>query len=154
VEPSRAYRPILEQPRQLTPRILKALGALLVAGALAFGIHRFSTRPERVEGHAYAVPPSTDRVVVEVLNGTTTSGLARVGARVLRRAGFDVVYLATAAKVDSTTVLVRRGEVAAGERVRKALGTGRVKAARDSTRHVDVTVILGPDFRGPVEVHP
>jgi len=31
---------------------------------------------------------------------------------------------------------------------------GKVKAMRDSTRHVDVTVILGPDFRGPNEVHP
>ena len=107
-----------------------------------------------MEGHAFAVPPSSDRVVVEVLNGTATSGLARVGARVLRKAGFDVVYLATAPAVDSTTVLVRRGGVAVATRVRKALGTGKVKEMRDSTRHVDVTVILGPDFRGPPEIHP
>ena len=107
-----------------------------------------------MEGHAFAVPPSSDRVVVEVLNGTETSGLARVGARVLRKAGFDVVYLATAPAVDSTTVLVRRGDVEVAARVRKALGTGKVKSMRDSTRHVDVTVILGPDFRGPSAIHP
>ena len=93
-------------------------------------------------------------MVVEVLNGTETSGLARVGSRELRKAGFDVVYLATAPAVESTTVLVRRGDAQSGERVRKALGSGKVKTARDSTRHVDVTVILGPDFRGPDEVHP
>lgn len=107
-----------------------------------------------MEGHAFAVPPSTDRVVVEVLNGTDRSGLARVGARVLRKAGLDVVYLATAPAVDSTRVLVRRGEVASGQRVRKVLGCGTVKVVPDSTRHVDVTVILGPDFRGPPEIHP
>jgi hypothetical protein len=107
-----------------------------------------------VTGHAFAVPPGADRVLVEVLNGTETSGLARVGARELRKAGFDVVYLATAPAAESTMVLVRRGDVAAGERVRKALGLGVLKAARDSTRHVDVTVILGPDFRGPDELHP
>ena len=117
-------------------------------------IYYLTNRPELVEGHAFAVPPSTDRVQVEVLNGTETSGLARVGARELRKAGFDVVYLATAPAVESTTVLVRRGDVEAGERVRKALGSGKVKTVRDSTRHVDVTVILGPDFRGPNEVHP
>lgn len=93
-------------------------------------------------------------MVIEVLNGTDKSGLARVGARVLRKAGFDVVYLATAPAVDSTRVLVRRGEDEAGQRVRKALGSGTVKVVRDSTRHVDVTVILGPDFRGPPEIHP
>lgn len=100
------------------------------------------------------MPPAADRVVVEVLNGTDKSGLARVGARVLRKAGFDVVYLATAPAVDSTTVLVRRGDLDEGQRVRKVLGTGKVTMARDSTRHVDVTVILGPDFRTPTEIHP
>jgi len=107
-----------------------------------------------VAGHAFAVPPGADRVLVEVLNGTETSGLARVGARELRKAGFDVVYLATAPAAESTLVLVRRGDMTAGERVRKALGLGALKAVRDSTRHVDVTVILGPDFRGPDEIHP
>ncbi len=92
--------------------------------------------------------------MVEVLNGTDTSGLARVGARALRKAGFDVVYLATAPGIDSTTIVARRGDEAAAVRVRRALGTGRVKVEADSTRHVDVTVILGPDFRGPSEIHP
>ena len=121
---------------------------------MAAAVYYLTTRPELVEGHAFAVPSSTDRVVIEVLNGTETSGLARVGARVLRKAGFDVVYTATAPTVDSTTLLVRRGDTKAAERVRKALGTGIVRSMRDSTRHVDVTVILGPDFRGPPEIHP
>ena len=36
----------------------------------------------------------------------------------------------------------------------RASGSGKVKVARDSTRHVDVTIILGPDFRVPDEIHP
>jgi hypothetical protein len=126
----------------------------VLAAIIGAGTYYLTTRPELVEGHAFAVPPSTDRVVVEVLNGTDKSGLARVGARVLRKGGFDVVFLATAPAADSTRVLVRRGELEAGRKVRKALGTGTVKMVRDSTRHVDVTVILGPDFRGPPEIHP
>ncbi len=126
----------------------------MLAVGLGAVIYYLEHRPELVEGHAFAVPPSTDRVLVEVLNGTETSGLARVGARELRKAGLDVVYLATAPAAESTMVLVRRGDPEAGERVRKALGSGKVKTVRDSTRHVDVTVILGPDFRGPNEVHP
>ena len=121
---------------------------------MSAGIYYLTTRPELVEGHAFAVPPSTDRVLVEVLNGTDRPGLARVGARELRRAGFDVVYLATAPAVDSTTVLVRRGTLETGQRVRKVLGSAKVRVARDSTRHVDVTVILGPDYRVPSEIHP
>ena len=42
----------------------------------------------------------------------------------------------------------------AGLRVRKLRGSGKVTVARDSTRHVDVTIILGPDFRVPDEIHP
>ena len=104
--------------------------------------------------HAFAIPDTRNRVVVEVLNGTDVNGLARVGARVLRSAGLDVVFLASGPKVDSTTVIVRRGNREAGETVLRALGQGRLKVQTDSTRHVDVTVILGPDFSGPAEIHP
>ena len=113
-----------------------------------------SRRPEHVEGHAYPVPTVEHRVTVEVLNGSGRPGLARVATRVLRQQGLDVVYLGNGPAVDSTTVLVRRGDEAAGKQVRRALDQGRLKLARDSTRHVDVSVLLGPDYRGPDEVHP
>ncbi len=100
------------------------------------------------------MPDSRNRIAVEVLNGTEVNGLARVGARVLRSAGLDVVFLAGGPRTDSTTVIVRRGDREAGEAVVRALGLGRLKVQQDSTRHVDVTVILGPDFTGPAEIHP
>lgn len=100
------------------------------------------------------MPTADDRITVEVLNGSGRPGLARVATRVLRQQGLDVVYLGNGPTVDSTTVFVRRNSEAAGKRVRKALEQGRIRMARDTTRHVDVSVVIGPDYREPDEVHP
>lgn len=56
--------------------------------------------------------------------------------------------------IDSTRLLVRRGDSTAAERTARLLGTGRITWAPDSTRRVDVTVILGADYRPPEEIHP
>lgn len=106
-----------------------------------------SLRRDRVEGHAFDIPAGDDRIIVEVLNGSGRPGLARLGARRLRRQGLDVVLFGNAdSTVDSTRVILRRGEPARAKQVRDALGVGAVREARDSLRLVDVTVILGPDF--------
>lgn len=86
--------------------------------------------------------------MVEVLNASTRVGLARAATRRLRDAGLDVVYFGSDADtaLDTTQVLVRRGDAAAGERVRQVLGAGRVRTAPDPARLVDVTVRLGADF--------
>ncbi|HEX9167194.1 MAG TPA: LytR C-terminal domain-containing protein [Gemmatimonadales bacterium] len=88
------------------------------------------------------------RVVAEVLNASGTSsprrGLARIGARYLRERGVDVVYYGTAdTMVDSTLVLVRRGDLERGRDVARVLGGTGVVARPDSTLRVDVTVLLG-----------
>lgn len=91
-----------------------------------------------------------DRVTVEVLNASGVAGLARTATLALREAGLDVVFYGTAdTSVDSTQVLVRRGPSGAGERVARALGGGQVRVAGDTLRRVDVTVLLGPDWRAP-----
>ena len=73
--------------------------------------------------------------------------MARLGARRLRRLGFDVVFFGTAdTGVDTTQVLLRRGDATSADRVRRALGVGRVVTRVDTLRRVDVTVILGPEF--------
>lgn len=85
---------------------------------------------------------------MEVLNGTTRSGVARAATRMLRRRGIDVVYFGNAEDaVDSTRVIVRRGDPDQGRQVRLALGTGRVVVEPDTLRRVDVSVVLGEDFR-------
>ena len=102
------------------------------------------------------IPGEGVRVTVEVLNASGRPGLARVGTRVLRQAGIDVVNFGTAATtLDSTQILVRRGEAATGERVRRALHGGKVVMQPDSTRLLDASVLLGRDFAPPrAEFHP
>lgn len=93
--------------------------------------------------------------MVEVLNGTRRQGLARVATRILRRQGIDVVFFGNADSVAaSTRVVVRRGEPDRGRTVAVALGIGTVVETPDTLRRVDVSVILGDDFRPKEELHP
>jgi hypothetical protein len=91
---------------------------------------------------------------VEVLNGSRKEGAARAATRLLRRRGLDVVFFGNAdAAVESTRVIVRRGDSAPGRQVRQALGAGNIVVQPDTLRRVDVSVILGSDFRA-TEVGP
>ena len=108
---------------------------------------------------AHAVPGDRGpAIVVEVLNASGKPGNARVGTRVLRRAGIDVVYFgnapATLGIIDSTRIIVRRGSAQVGERVRRALGWGRVEVQTDSARLLDASVLLGADFAPRQDFHP
>ena len=95
------------------------------------------------------------RVQVEVLNTTSRPGLARAATRQLRDAGVDVIYFGGSdTPVDSTVILVRRGAVDRGKRVAKALGGGRVELRPDSLRRVDVSVLLGKDWKPPPTARP
>jgi len=87
-------------------------------------------------------------ITVEVLNANGRAGDARIGTRRLRQAGLDVVYFGNAGDngLDSTRIIVRRGAVQVGARVRAALGQGRVEIQLDSAKLLDVSVLLGLDF--------
>jgi LytR cell envelope-related transcriptional attenuator len=94
-------------------------------------------------------------VQVEVLNGTRRQGAARTATRMLRRRGLDVVFLGNADSLtDSTRVIARRGDPERARYVAAALGAGKVVVETDTFRRVDVSVILGDDFRPKLEVHP
>ena len=98
--------------------------------------------------------PEGVRIRVEVLNATSTRGLARRAMRQLRDAGFDVVDMGTApasARRDTTLVLSRSGHDEWAALVAEALGGGRVEARPDSSRYLDVTVLLGTTYRPPPE---
>jgi hypothetical protein len=73
----------------------------------------------------------------------------------LRQQGLDVVFFGNAERlVDSTQILIRRGDSANGRAVRAGLGVGRVVLDGDTLRRVDVSVVLGQDFRPRLELHP
>lgn len=82
-----------------------------------------------------------------MLNATDVDGLARDVTRRLRRGGVDVVSFGSASEPgrDSTDLLVRRGDSAAGLVVRDVLGFGRVRLEPDASLLLDVTVVLGTD---------
>ena len=92
---------------------------------------------------------------MEVLNGSGRAGLARIATRVLRQSGFDVVYFGTARdSVGVTQALARRGDSSAAARVAAALGSTRSRVAIDTLLRVDVTVLLGNDFKPPPGIRP
>lgn len=125
-----------------------ALGAAALVAALGVW---WLTRAARGPGGTLAA----DRITVEVLNGTGRSHLARIVTRHLREQGIDVVYFGNApGEVDSTRIIVRRGDEARGEAVQRALRAGRVVVERDSLRLLDVTVLLGADLPTPLDFHP
>ena len=131
-----------------------ALAALLVAGlgAGAWVLLRGGAGKGRTEA---APLLGGDHVVVEVLNGSGRRGLARTATRILRQAGFDVVYFGTVSdSIGTTQVLARRGDSLAAVRVVRALGSGRAGVRADTLLRVDVTVLLGVDYHAPPGFHP
>jgi hypothetical protein len=123
------------------------IGALVVAAVVVVLAWRLAIRGPIAPTAHMPIPGERVPYAVEVLNGTDADGLARTFTRRLRHQGIDVVSFGSAAGAgaDSTLVLVRRADTAAGLAVRKALGFGRVAFAPDSTLLLDVTVLLGRD---------
>jgi hypothetical protein len=143
----------------LTKRTGAILGLVIVmigvGGALA------STR---VRVAVFGVPSSAKaplgvRVRVQVLNATTIRGLGRRATELLRDRGFDVVEVGTTSareRGDSTFILDRSGHRDWAARVAAAMGNGaRVISRPDSSRYLDVTVLVGATWRPPVQpFHP
>jgi LytR cell envelope-related transcriptional attenuator len=149
---SRSHPSLLEQSRRHWPTIAIAGAVVLLIGI------GFVLRPHpEPKPRAIPVLPSTpsDRITVEVLNGTRQQGAARTATRVLRRQKLDVVFLGNAdSLIDSTLVVARRGDSARARHVAKALGLGAIRMATDTFRRVDVSVILGDDFQPLPDPHP
>ncbi len=93
--------------------------------------------------------------MVEVLNGTRRQGAARTATRMLRARGVDVVFLGNADSAETITrVVVRRGDPDRAGTVVGVLGAGKIVVEPDTFRRVDVSVILGNDFRPKLDIHP
>jgi hypothetical protein len=100
--------------------------------------------------------PAGSRVRVQVLNATGTRGLAQRATDLLRDRGFDVVEIGNASeRVDSTVVLDRTNHPDWARRVAAAMGGAKVVSSPDTSRYVDITVLIGPSWRAPVQpFHP
>lgn len=93
--------------------------------------------------------------MIEVLNGTRRQGVARTATRMLRARGLDVVFLGNADTAETLTrVIVRRGSPDQAKYVVDVLGAGKIVVEPDTFRRVDMSVILGDDFRPHLGIHP
>ena len=96
------------------------------------------------------------RVRVEVLNGGGYAGAAREATETLRDLGFDVVFFGNAGTFDrdSSVVLDRTGSLDQARDVADALGIRSLLSEPDSNLYLDVTVVLGRDWRPALPVEP
>lgn len=134
--------------------IAVALAAVVTvsAGAMAWASQESEARGQRAER-----APDGVRVRVQVLNGTKTRGLARRATVLLRDRGFDVVEMGTVTSTrDTTVVLDLSGHPDWAHRVARALGSAtRVETRADSSRYLDIAVVIGSSWRPPAEAfHP
>ena len=103
--------------------------------------------------------PDGVRIRVEILNATATPRLAQSATRLLRDRGFDVVATGNSpARRDSTLVLDRTNHPEWARLVASVLGrsgSGAVELRPDTSRYVDITVLLGADWTPPTKAfHP
>lgn len=133
-------------------RLLVAFGLLAVILGFA------SVLIKRPAGHSVfafrdqSTAPRGTRVKVQVLNATSVRGLARRATDLLRDKGYDVVEVGTSREsADSVVVLDRSGHPEWAKRVAAAMGGGRVESRPDSSRYLDVTVLVGASWRPPAQ---
>jgi hypothetical protein len=145
--------------------VLIAAGVLalvaITAGVVRYRASTISESTKRNPGTKLPLPASAaplpdpkwatgTRITVEVLNATKVRGLARRAAITLRDHGFDVVSTGTNRDpFDSTQVLDRTGHREWAVRAAKAMGGATVLVRPDSSRDVDLTVLIGASWRPP-----
>jgi hypothetical protein len=130
---------------------IAVVAVVLLAGVIATRA-ALRDRPPRRQPPPDATAPEGARVRVQVLNATPVRGLARRAALHLRDRGFDVLETGTSSEqLDSTLVLDRSGHPDWARRVADALGGARIESRPDSSRYLDVTVLLGRTWRAPAQ---
>lgn len=102
-------------------------------------------KPDQSEGEQNAP------VQIEVLNGCGAPGIADKFTTYLRRKGFDVVKTGNyeSFNVPKTLIIDRKGNVQLAARIGSALGLKKSEVIPEihELYMVDVTVVLGKDFR-------
>jgi len=88
------------------------------------------------------------KISIEVLNATSRSGLASSVAEKLKEEGYNVTKIGNYKSTDKvSTSVINRTDSEYAKRVKEFLGVGKVKTEKEENSKVDVTVILGSDYR-------
>lgn len=106
-------------------------------------IRRITQTPES------PLPVERKVIRVEVLNGCGTAGLARKVTDFLRIKGFDVVNVGNAENFEfpETIVVDRVGDMTTAWKVARAMGVDNVIQQKDPDLLLEVTLILGKDYK-------
>ncbi len=89
-----------------------------------------------------------DIVVVEVWNATSRRGLAEDLQLYLRQFGIDAVRWGNYGNYKKyTTVIDRQGDIGLAYRVARVVGCSEVKTEIDKTRLVELSIVIGDDFK-------
>jgi hypothetical protein len=127
--------------------------ALLLGGAGFYGWKRYAGQARLPFVPVAATPevmvPEGVRIKVEVLNATNVRGLARKATMFLRDRGFDVVAVGTAPEQLSSTLVLDRSEHPGWAKLVASAFGSRMEQRPDSSRYLDVTVLVGSDWHPP-----
>lgn len=135
-----------------------AVAVLAVLAAGIAGARKFLANDTVVALRDTTSAPNGAPVIVEVLNSSGVSGLARRATFLLRDRGFDVVAWGNdpQGRRSQTLIIDYTDRPEAAERMARVLGGAEVTRGRDSLkRGLDLTVRLGSAFKLPMEsFHP
>ncbi len=95
------------------------------------------------------VTKSKSEVTIEVLNATSRNGLASSVAEKLKEEGYNVTKIGNYKTTSNmaTTVISRTDDTEYAKKVKSFLGIGTVKTEKEESSKVDITVILGSDYK-------
>lgn len=146
------------------PRRRGWIVALLLVIAIVSGVAAWRRRVDQAAAAAGEVraaalddslarAPRGTRVIVRVVNASGRRGLGRRATLVLRDYGYDVVdFDGAAGGARATTEIAdHTGHAAWAAHLQRALGTGTIIARADSSRYVDLTVLIGRDWQPPTQ---
>ena len=128
--------------------------ALVVTAAGYFAWSRFGgaaiiASGDSADGLPESMVPPGIRIKVEVLNATSTPGLARKATMFLRDRGFDVVETGNSPEKRKTTLVLDRSSHPEWAKLVALAMSSKFETRVDTTRYLDVTVLLGDDWHPP-----
>ena len=145
----------MNHPRRRYGRIILVLLILCVIGWIVWQIWAWRSGSKESYAPDDARAPEGVRIKVEVLNATKTKGLARRATLYLRDRGFDVVGSGNVTEQRTTTIVYDRSSHPEWASLVARAMNAPVVSRPDSSRYLDVTVLLGANWRPPpLPFHP
>ena len=142
-------------PRRRYGRIILVFLILCVIGWIGWQLWAWRSGSSENYAPEDARAPEGVRIKVEVMNATSTRGLARRATIYLRDRGFDVVGSGNVSEQRTTTIVYDRSSHPEWARLVGRAMNAPVVARPDSSRYLDVTVLIGSNWRPPaLPFHP